>query len=76
LAGSTWPTRRRIRSSDLYQALVQHRHAHFAETGGVGAIKVVDRLAFFNLEQARARINPAQLPMLEELRQKLARGLQ
>jgi hypothetical protein len=41
--------------------LVQHRLTYFAEAGGVGA---------------RARINPAQVPLLEELRQKLARGFE
>jgi len=34
----------------------------------------VDRAAFFNLEQARARINPAQLALLEELRRELVRS--
>jgi predicted NUDIX family NTP pyrophosphohydrolase len=32
----------------------------------------VDRAAFFNLAEAKLRINPAQIPCLEELKQKLA----
>lgn len=32
----------------------------------------VDQAAFFSLDQAREKLNPAQVPLLEELRQKLA----
>ena len=43
-------------------------------SGRTGTFPEVDRAAFFKLEQARARINPAQVPLLEELRHKLAVG--
>jgi predicted NUDIX family NTP pyrophosphohydrolase len=39
-----------------------------------GTFPEVDRAAFFKLKQAKTRINPAQVPLLEELRQKLACG--
>jgi predicted NUDIX family NTP pyrophosphohydrolase len=34
----------------------------------------VDRTEFLNLDQARIRIYPAQMALLEELRGKLGRG--
>jgi predicted NUDIX family NTP pyrophosphohydrolase len=43
-------------------------------SGHVGNFPEVDRAAFFNLDQAETRINPAQLPLLEEVERKLARG--
>jgi predicted NUDIX family NTP pyrophosphohydrolase len=43
-------------------------------SGRTGSFPEVDRAAFFNLEQAKARINPAQVPLLEELLRKLGRG--
>jgi predicted NUDIX family NTP pyrophosphohydrolase len=43
-------------------------------SGRTGTFPEVDRAAFFSLDEAKARINPAQLPLLEELRRKLARG--
>jgi predicted NUDIX family NTP pyrophosphohydrolase len=39
----------------------------------MGAFPEVDRAAFFSLEQAKARINPAQTALLEELLRKLGR---
>jgi predicted NUDIX family NTP pyrophosphohydrolase len=42
-------------------------------SGHTGTFPEVDRAAFFNLEQSRAKLNPAQLPLLEELSQILAR---
>jgi predicted NUDIX family NTP pyrophosphohydrolase len=43
-------------------------------SGHTGSFPEVDRAAFFSLDQAKARINPAQVPLLEELRQTLAGG--
>ena len=43
-------------------------------SGRTGTFPEVDRAAFFNLEQAKAKINPAQLPLLEQLSKKIARG--
>ncbi len=43
-------------------------------SGQKSAFPEVDQAAFFNLEQAKGRINPAQLPLLQEVKQKLARG--
>ncbi len=43
-------------------------------SGRTGTFPEVDRAAFFTLGQAKAKINPAQVPLLEELIQKLARG--
>jgi len=43
-------------------------------SGRMGTFPEVDRAAFFNLEQAKGRIYPAQLALLEELQQKLARS--
>ena len=43
-------------------------------SGRMGTFPEVDRAAFFSLEQAKARINPAQTALLEELLQKLGRG--
>jgi len=34
----------------------------------------VDRAAFFRMDQARQKINPAQIPLLEELQRKRAPG--
>ena len=42
-------------------------------SGRIGTFPEVDQAAFFNLAQARHRINLAQLMLLEELEQKLAR---
>ena len=42
-------------------------------SGRMGAFPEVDRAAFFSLEQAKARINPAQTALLEELLRKLGR---
>lgn len=39
-------------------------------SGRVQEFPEVDRAAFFTLEQARAKINPAQVPLLEELARK------
>jgi predicted NUDIX family NTP pyrophosphohydrolase len=33
----------------------------------------VDRAGFFNLEDAKAKINPAQIPLLEELQRRLGK---
>jgi predicted NUDIX family NTP pyrophosphohydrolase len=41
-------------------------------SGRTGTFPEVDRAAFFKFEQAKGRINPAQVLLLEELRQKLA----
>ena len=43
-------------------------------SGRTAAFPEVDRAKFHNLEQARIRINPAQMALLEELREKLGRG--
>jgi predicted NUDIX family NTP pyrophosphohydrolase len=43
-------------------------------SGRMGTFPEVDRAAFFSLEQAKARINPAQTALLEELLRKLGRG--
>lgn len=43
-------------------------------SGRAGSFPEVDRAAFFNLEQAKARINPAQLALLEELQRKVERS--
>jgi predicted NUDIX family NTP pyrophosphohydrolase len=43
-------------------------------SGRMGTFPEVDRAAFFSLEQAKARVNPAQTALLEELLQKLGRG--
>jgi len=43
-------------------------------SGRWGTFPEVDRAGFFNLEKAKVRILPAQVPLLEELRQKLGRG--
>jgi predicted NUDIX family NTP pyrophosphohydrolase len=43
-------------------------------SGRTGTFPEVDRAAFFNLEQAKGRINPAQVPLLEELLRKLGRS--
>lgn len=45
-------------------------------SGRTSTFPEVDRAAFFNLEQAKPRINPAQVPLLEDLRLKLACGLE
>lgn len=42
------------------------------KSGRMRAFPEVDRAAWFTLEQARTKINPAQLPLLEELAEKLA----
>jgi predicted NUDIX family NTP pyrophosphohydrolase len=36
-------------------------------SGKIQSFPEVDRFAFFNLEEAKIRINPAQIPLLEEL---------
>jgi predicted NUDIX family NTP pyrophosphohydrolase len=43
-------------------------------SGRTGTFPEVDRAAFFNLEQAKERIIPAQVPLLEELLLKLGRS--
>lgn len=43
-------------------------------SGRTGTFPEVDRAAFFNLQQAKGRINPAQVPLLEELLRKLGRS--
>jgi len=43
-------------------------------SGRTGTFPEVDQAAFFNLEQASHRIIPAQLALLEELEQQLARS--
>ena len=43
-------------------------------SGRTGTFPEVDRAAFFDLEQAKVRILPAQVPLLEELTQMLGRG--
>jgi predicted NUDIX family NTP pyrophosphohydrolase len=43
-------------------------------SGRMGTFPEVDRAAFFNLEQAKVRILPAQVPLLDELLQKLGCG--
>ena len=43
-------------------------------SGRTGTFPEVDRAAFFNLEQAKGRINPAQVALLEELLRKLGRS--
>ena len=43
-------------------------------SGRTGTFPEVDRAAFFSLEQAKARINPAQTALLEELLRKLGRS--
>jgi predicted NUDIX family NTP pyrophosphohydrolase len=45
-------------------------------SGRTGTFPEVDRAAFFNLEQAKGRINPAQVALLEELLRKLGRSRQ
>jgi predicted NUDIX family NTP pyrophosphohydrolase len=40
-------------------------------SGNMGTFPEVDRAAFFNLEQAKVRIIPAQVPLLEELLRKV-----
>jgi predicted NUDIX family NTP pyrophosphohydrolase len=40
-------------------------------SGRTGTFPEVDRAAFFNLDQAKVRIIPAQVPLLEELVLKL-----
>ena len=40
-------------------------------SGNMGTFPEVDRAAFFNLEHAKVRIIPAQVPLLEELVRKL-----
>ena len=40
-------------------------------SGRMGTFPEVDRAAFFNLEQAKVRIIPAQVPLLEELVRKV-----
>ena len=40
-------------------------------SGRMGTFPEVDRAAFFNLEQAKVRIIPAQVPLLEELLRKV-----
>ncbi len=42
-------------------------------SGRTGTFPEVDRAAFFTLDHAKAKINPAQVPLLEELSQKLNR---
>jgi len=42
-------------------------------SGRIGAFPEVDRAGFFNLEQARIQIIPAQAALLEELLRKLGR---
>ena len=42
-------------------------------SGRTGTFPEVDRAGFFNLEQAKVRILPAQVPLLEELTRKLGR---
>ena len=41
-------------------------------SGRTDSFPEVDRAAFFNAEQAKERINPAQLALLQELREKIA----
>ena len=43
-------------------------------SGRTGTFPEVDRAAFFNLEQARVQLLPAQVPLLEELLRKLKRS--
>ena len=43
-------------------------------SGRTGTFPEVDRATFFSLEQAKGRINPAQIPLLEELLRKLGRS--
>ena len=43
-------------------------------SGRTGTFPEVDRAAFFNLEQAKVRIIPAQVALLEELLRKLGRS--
>ena len=43
-------------------------------SGRTGTFPEVDRAAFFNLEQAKGRINPAQAGLLVELLRKLGRS--
>ena len=43
-------------------------------SGRTGTFPEVDRAAFFNLEQARVQLLPAQVPLLEELLRKLGRN--
>lgn len=43
-------------------------------SGHTASFPEVDRAEFFNLEQARNRINPAQLALLQELQRRLATG--
>jgi predicted NUDIX family NTP pyrophosphohydrolase len=43
-------------------------------SGRTGTFPEVDRAEFLNLEQAKARINPAQMALLEELLRKLGRS--
>ena len=45
-------------------------------SGRTGTFPEVDRASFFNLEQAKTRVIPAQVALLEELHQKLSRGLE
>jgi predicted NUDIX family NTP pyrophosphohydrolase len=41
-------------------------------SGRAASFPEVDRAAFFNPQQARIKINPAQVSLLQELQQKLA----
>ena len=43
-------------------------------SGRTGTFPEVDRAEFLNLEQAKIRINPAQMALLEELLRKLGRN--
>jgi predicted NUDIX family NTP pyrophosphohydrolase len=43
-------------------------------SGRTGTFPEVDRADFLNLEQAKIRINPAQMALLEELIRKVGRG--
>ena len=43
-------------------------------SGRTGTFPEVDRAAFSNLEQARGKLLPAQVPLLEELLRKLGRS--
>ncbi len=43
-------------------------------SGRTDTFPEVDRAAFFNLEQARVKINPAQVALLEELARKMGRS--
>ena len=43
-------------------------------SGRTGTFPEVDQAGFFNLDQAKGRLLPAQLPLLEELLRKLGRS--